>query len=534
MKRLGIAVLLCLSVVLSGFTVYSANAEPTAKPVAGGKLQLPLDGEVISLDPALFTTAGERAIIPALFDTLMLYDQTTGALDYGLAQAIQVSKDGKVFRITLRKGVLFHHGRELTAEDVKFSFDRAANPATGSTAVTLLSAVEGAEAVAGGKAASGLSGVRVVDQHTIQINLSQPSMFFFAILAEPALSIVPKDLVTRDPAGFGRIPVGTGPFKMGELGPQRIHLLKNDKYWQAGLPYLASITWTRYNTAKAIYDAFTTHQTDLINLDPQYLDLLSKRGSWNKTMQTWPELATFYFGFNTQKPPFDRPEVRRAVWLTVNAVAYLGLHGGAGEVANGILPPGIGGHNPQRQRPARNLKEAADLLTKAGYPGGRGLPPIKVSAGSMSGLQKQLLELVQADLETLGFKVQIEQIDPDKYDQYVASGQTNMFSYGWIADYPDPHNFMFNLFHSSQIGVTNLTGYKNAQVDKLIVQAREERDPKKRLALYQSIEDQIAKDVPMIPTFHPVAVRAYQSWVNGCSIHPVIPLFYARMWVDKR
>lgn len=534
MKRLGIVVLLCLSVVLSGITVYSANEEQPVKPVPGGTLQLPLDGDIITLDPALFTTAGERAIIPALFDTLMTYDQTTGALDYGLARGIQVSKDGKVFRITLRKGVLFHHGRELTAEDVKFSFDRAANPATGSTVVTLLSAVEGAEALAGGKAANGLSGVRVVDQYTIQINLSKPSMYFFSILAEPALSIVPKDLVTKDPAGFGRIPRGTGPFKLGELGPQRIHLLKNDKYWNAGLPYLASITWTRYNSAKTIYDAFTAHEIDLINLDPQYLDLLSKRGSWNKTMQTWPELTTFYFGFNTQKPPFNRPELRRAVLLTVNTTAYLGLHGGAGEVANGILPPGIGGHNPQRQRPGRNLKEAADLLTKAGYPGGRGLPPIKISAGSMSGIQKQLLDFVKADLETLGFKVQTEQIDPEKYDQYVTSGQTNMFSYGWTADYPDPHNFMFNLFHSSQIGATNLTGYKNAQIDTLIDQAREERDPQKRLVLYQRIEDEIMKDVPVIPTFHPAVVRAYQSWIKGCSIHPVVPLFYARMWIDKR
>ncbi|MGI5854146.1 MAG: ABC transporter substrate-binding protein [Bacillota bacterium] len=534
MKRLVIAVLLCLAVVLSGFTVYSANEELPAKPVAGGKLQLPLDGEVISLDPARFTTARERAIIPALFDTLMIYDQTTGALDYGLARSIQVSKDGKVFRISLRKGVLFHHGRELTAEDVKFSFDRAANPATGSTAVTLFSAVEGADALASGKATNGLSGVRVIDQSTIQINLVQPSMFFFSILAEPALSIVPKDLVSKDPAGFGRIPVGTGPFKLGEFGPQRIHLVKNDKYWQTGLPYLASITWTRYGSTKAIYDAFVAHQTDFINLDAQYLGLLNKRGSWSKLMQAWPELATFYFGFNVQKAPFNRPEVRRAVLLTINATAYLGLHGGTGQIASGILPPGIGGHNPERQRPARNLKEAADLLTKAGYPGGSGLPPIKLSAGSMSGLQKQLLELVKADLESIGFKVTVELIDPDKYDQYVASGQTNMFSYGWSADYPDPHDFMFNLFHSSQIGITNLTGYKNAQVDKMIDQAREERDPKKRLALYQSIENQIMNDVPIVPTFHPVAVRAYQSWVKGCSIHPVIPLFYAKLWVDKK
>lgn len=529
MTRWGRTLFLCLSACVVSLQVSSAAP---VKPTRGGILRQALSQSVASLDPALCQNDQDRTIAMALYDSLMAYDPKTGALTLNLARTVQLSSDGRVLRIGLRKGVLFSNGKEMVASDVKFSFDRVADPRTGSPGRALLEEVSGFDEFAAGKPA-GLSGVKVVDEYTVQVTLVKPSIFFLAALAEPALSIVSAEQVGQNGRVFKEKPLGTGPFKVGEFRPDYVSLVRNDRYRNEGVPYLDGLRWTAFESFKQTYDAFVSGGIDVIDLSPEWFELLKERGKWNSCIQSWPAPVTFYLGFNLKRPPFDKPEIRQAIARAFNPTAYVGLRGGGGQVADGVLPPSIGGYNPARKRPGVELKEAKAMLARAGYPDGKNFPVVNLCGQGYSGLQKRLLEQVKRDLEGLGLKVQIRLLAPADFETSVRRGDADVFSYGWKADYPDPHNFLFNLFSSTRTQSTNLTGYSNPQVDSLLEKARAEREAKTRVTLYQQVEDIVLKDTPLIPIFHPLYIRAHQPYVKGCVVHPVVPFFFDTLWFDK-
>lgn len=527
MKRWGRVLIAVLLVIGSAIPAVTAAS---AKPVRGGVLRLALDSEVLTLDPAFCQTEQDRAITTALYDSLMTYRPDTGALAFGLARTAQISDNGRVLRIGLRKGVRFHNGRELVASDVKFSFDRVADPRAASPGRTLLADVEGSKPPEG-VSYTGLSGIKVIDDYTLQITFAKPSIYFLSILAEPVLSIVPSDEVQKSGSDFGKRPCGTGRFKLGEFAPGSISLIRNERDWHDGPPYLNGLSWTLYEPQEA-YEAFLAEKLDVTYLPPESLENLKALGKWDSFVQSWPLPITFYFGFNLRHAPFNKPEVRKALFTAFNPLSYIRVRGGDGVIANGILPPSIGGHDPGRKRLETNIEAARKLLAQAGYPEGKGFPVIGLYGGSEGGLQKRLLELVKKDFESLGLTVEVHQVPPARYEDSVKR-DADIFSYGWSSDYPDPHDFLNSLFSTDRQGTTNLTGYSNPKVDDLLVKARAERDPGKRAGMYRQIENLVMQDLPVIPVFHPVIFRVHQPFVKGCAVHPVVPFFYESIWLDK-
>ncbi|RUY77526.1 ABC transporter substrate-binding protein, partial [Mesorhizobium sp. M7A.F.Ca.CA.001.10.2.1] len=223
----------------------SVRAEDTVDPNAkqGGAITITYKDDVATLDPAIGYDWQNWSMIKSLFDGLMDYEPGTTNLKPDLAESYEISPDGKTFTFKLRHGVKFHNGREMTADDVKYSLDRVTNPKTQSPGAGFFGSIKGYDDVAAGKAGS-LSGVTVVDPYTVKFELTRPDATFLHVMAINFSHVVPKEEVEKYGADFGKHPVGTGAFKLAEwtLG-QRIVFERNADYWHKGLPHLDKITF---------------------------------------------------------------------------------------------------------------------------------------------------------------------------------------------------------------------------------------------------------------------------------------------------
>ena len=215
--------------------------DPNATP--GGMITVTYKDDVATLDPAIGYDWQNWSMIKSLFDGLMDYVPGTTELRPGLAESYEISDDGKTFTFTLRPGVKFHNGREMTAEDVKYSLDRVTTPATQSPGAGFFASIAGFDAISDGSADT-LSGVEVVDPATVRITLSRPDATFLHVMALNFASIVPKEAVDEYGSDFGKHPVGTGAFKLDEwtIG-QRLVFAKNEDFWREGVPYLDGVTF---------------------------------------------------------------------------------------------------------------------------------------------------------------------------------------------------------------------------------------------------------------------------------------------------
>jgi len=181
----------------------------------GGQMVVTYKDDVSTLDPAIGYDWQNWSMIKSLFDGLMDYEPGTSTLRKDLAEDYTISDDGKTFTFKLRKGVKFHNGREMTAEDVKYSLDRVTNPATQSPGAGFFGSIKGFDKMADGSAKS-LEGVTVVDPYTIKFELTRPDATFLHVMAINFSFVVPKEEVEKWGADFGKHPVGTGAFKLGE------------------------------------------------------------------------------------------------------------------------------------------------------------------------------------------------------------------------------------------------------------------------------------------------------------------------------
>ncbi|PKP62639.1 MAG: peptide ABC transporter substrate-binding protein, partial [Alphaproteobacteria bacterium HGW-Alphaproteobacteria-8] len=222
---------------------YAQDYVPDPNARQGGDIVITYKDDVATLDPAIGYDWQNWSMIKSLFDGLMDYVPGTTILRPGLASSYEIAGDGTVFTFHLRSGVKFHNGREMTADDVKYSLDRVTNPATQSPGAGFFGSIMGYDAMSDGSVTT-LAGVEVVDPLTVRITLSRPDATFLHVMALNFASVVPKEAVDAAGADFGKAPVGTGAFKLAEWAiGQRLVFARNTDYWRAGEPYLDQITF---------------------------------------------------------------------------------------------------------------------------------------------------------------------------------------------------------------------------------------------------------------------------------------------------
>ncbi len=279
--------------------------DPNAK--AGGSIIITYKDDVATLDPAIGYDWQNWSMIKSLFDGLMDYEPGTTNLRPGLAESYDISEDGTVFTFHLRSGVKFHNGREMTADDVKYSLDRVTNPATQSPGAGFFGSIKGYDAVASGDADS-LEGVEVVDPQTVKITLTRPDATFLHVMALNFASIVPKEAVEQYGADFGKHPVGTGAFKLADwtIG-QSLTFAKNEDYWREGLPYLDQITFEVGQEPIVALLRLQNGEVDVPGdgIPPaKFQEVMSDPEQAARVVEGG-QLHTGYITMNVTEPPFD-------------------------------------------------------------------------------------------------------------------------------------------------------------------------------------------------------------------------------------
>ncbi|WP_257348193.1 ABC transporter substrate-binding protein [Pseudalkalibacillus decolorationis] len=501
-----VSIILVLSACSQGGESSTAKKESGAnvgEPQDGGNLNVGLSANPKTLDPIQYTGVYESQVMRSVADTLVVYNKDLSEFVPSLATEWEVSEDMKVYTFKLRDDVFFQpgkyqDGRQMTAEDVKFSLERSAKE----SAMNRL---------------RGVKKVEVTGEFEVAVHLDAPNAALLAMLTDAGNMIVPKEEVEGWGDKFGSHLVGTGPFQIKNWQKdQQVELVRHNKYW-GEKPHLDGVTFKIISDPNMMTNALRSGDIDiatdvkgqnreLIKQDDQ-LELISK-----------PALSLTYLDLNNQKGPTADPKVREAIYKATNVekiVKGVNQWGGA-EVSYMPLPKESWGYSEELEKlkPTYDPEAAKKLLAEAGYPDGFKteiyLSEARVPYATI--FQNQMKKNLNIDVE-------IKVVEWGTYSDTVAKGNAPMSIGGWTW-YPDPYFFLYQLFHSDQIGALgNGKGYSNPEVDSLLEKAVSETvDQKERAKLYQKALKIIMKEVPRIEIDNLESTAGINKKVQGYDV----------------
>ena len=507
-----------LSVVLLAAMLISGCqfGQETPTPTAEGELNL-YNIDPLTLDPAVSGEMTSHGYIAQLFGGLVrLDDSLEPAPD--IAERWQISNDGRTYTFRLRHDVSFHNGREVKAGDFKYSWERAADPSTGSlTATTYLGDIVGVKEILAGKSKK-ISGVSVIDDYTLEVTIDEPRSYFLSKLTYPTAFVVDKANVESGKNWWHR-PNGTGPFKLRQWEKNSLLALESNELYYGELAKVNSVIFHLWSGVPM--NLYETGEIDVTSVGLDYIDRVTdEAGPFYRELSVVPELSFFYIGFNATKPPFDDVNIRRAFGHAVNKDKLASLvFRDMVQQANGILPPGMPGFNKGLSGLDYDVKAAKELIATSRYGDISKLPPITITTSGWGGLVSLGLEaIIHEWQQNLGVEVQVRQLEPQRFLYHLRQEKDEMFFVGWIADYPHPQNFLEVLFHSS--ADNNYGEYSNPEIDALLEAAGVEQDSEMSLALYQEAEQRLVDDAASVPLWFGQNYILVKPYTKGYNLNP--------------
>jgi oligopeptide transport system substrate-binding protein len=436
-----------------------------------------------------------------------------------IAQKWEVSDDGRAYTFYLRQDVKFHDGLEVTVEDFKYSLERACDPATGSlTAPTYLGDIVGVKEVITGQAEE-ISGVRVIDDYTLQITIDAPKSYFLAKLTYPVAFVVDRNEVESG-GEWWRQPNGTGPFQLKEWQKENLLVMEKNEHYYGEKAKVGSVVFQLWGGVPM--NMYETGEIDVADVSINYVDKVTdKAGPFYQELEIVPELSFSYIGFNHTKPPFDDVNLRRAFSQAIDKDKLVALvFKDMMQRADGILPPGIPGFNEDLSGLDFNVNKAKELIANSKYGSVEELPPITITTMGWGGLVSQGLEaIIHEWRQNLGVEVKVRQLEPQRFLYYIRQEKDEMYFLGWVADYPHPQDFLELLFRTGE--ENNAGEYSNAEVDALLERAGRELDYDLSLALYQEVEEKLVEDAACIPLWFPRNYILVKPYVSGYDLTPM-------------
>lgn len=495
-------------------------AGPTVTPVAGLRddeqvLNL-TSGDLESFDPALASEVETSFVLRQIYSGLVTLDKDLKVVPDLAAKLPDIGEQGTLYTFTLRPGLKFQSGREVTAEDLRFSMERASDaklaapdPASSLPAANYMNDIVGFKDKIEGRA-SQISGISVKDNYTLQIKLDAAKPYFLAKMTYNVFFVVNPDAVAK---GFDP-PDGTGPFKLLEYKPdQFLRLVRNPLYYNRQA-YLSRINFALGANAANGLVQYEQGRQDIMGIGGSAVErALDKTSQLNKELITKPELSLSYLGFNTRARPFDELKVRQAFAAVLDKAKIAKvLYEGRVQSAVTVLPPGMPGYTGNPGPLTYDINHARDLIAQSSYRTAANLPKIVVySTGG--GLAKVLKDVYK---QAFDIDIEVQQYDYKDFQSGLNQRQFQMYIYGWTADYPDPENFLRTLLGSGS--PFNNSGYNNPNYDDLLKQGDQQSDTQKRLDSYGKAEQIALNDVPILPITHGVSYLLVKPYVKGLEL----------------
>jgi len=489
-----------------------------------------------TLDPHLVTDGTSYGIVIEIYSGLVrLGANPSNPFEPDLAESWSVLEDGTVYEFKLRNGLVFSNGDPVTAQDFKWSFERAAHPDTASTvAEEFLGDIVGIQDIVDGNATTA-EGIEVVDERTLRITIDAPKAYFIAKLTYPTAFVLNKNNVDTLGRSWVDEPVSTGPFTLKEyrIG-QRIRLARNDNFWDR-TAYLDEVV---FNLAGGV--AMAMYENDEIDVTGVGLADLERvqdpTEELNKDLvEVPPNFAVSYVGFNINEAPFDDANFRQALNHSVDKQLIADqVFSNLVKPAYGIIPPGFPGFSAEITGLEFDPELAQDLLNQSAYADPSTRPRIVLTVPGTGGSPGLTTEVV-ADMwrQNLGIEIEIQQVEWATYIQDLHRGRLQAWSgLSWQADYPDPQTFIDVLFRSNS--AINYGGYANSQVDEYVVAAQTEQDATKRVEFYNDAEQIVVSEAAWLPLWWGVDSKALvKPWVQDYQFSSLTIAKFKDVWLDK-
>lgn len=476
-----------------------------------------------TMDPHLAGDTTSAEYIVEVFSGLVTISPKV-ELQPDLAKSWDVSQDGKTYTFVLRDNATFHDGRKVTAEDVKWSIERAASKQLASpTAMSYLSDIVGMPEYFRGRAQS-IAGIEVVDPATIRFRIDAAKPYFLAKLSYPTAFVVDRKQVEGDPRNWTRRPNGTGPYRFTEwrLGEQ-ITLTAYDKFY-LGKPKLQQAIYLI--SGGSALTRFENNELDIAPLSINDIDRARDPSDpLSKLYVASPQFSISYIAFNVKAPPFDDPAVRRAMGMAIDRKRITDVTSkGMSAPASGILMPGLPGYTTEVKTFQFNPEAAKAEFAKSKY-AGKPLPVITLTeVGGGAAASPDTQAYTEAWRTILGMNVEIKQLDFSTFLADEGAGKLQLYTAGWVMDYPDPEDLLDLKLHGKS--ALNTQGYANPEVDRLLEQARTLQDANRRLDLYRQAEKLVIGDAAWLPLYYSVVHQVVNPAVKGWFEPPmVLPRF---------
>jgi oligopeptide transport system substrate-binding protein len=536
----------------------TATDAPSPDATDGGTLRIGLGVDPVSIDPRFLADEEGELVVDALFDPLVRLDDRFQVVP-AAAEAWEESEDGRELTFDLRRDATFHDGTPVTAEDFVRTFTRIADGTAepASFLAYLLEPIEGAtEAAEGGGT---LAGIEAVDETTLRIRLTEPLPGFLRTLAHPSLVPVPAS-ADRDLAAFGEQPIGNGPFAMaGPREPEAfIRLTRVEDHPRA--PRLDEVVLQLYPDdplRERQWEDLVDGQLQVAELPAELVEEARERFGSSPDGYRGPGVldgitsTVYLYGFDTTQPPFDDARVRRAISRAIDREALAeDVLQGTRVPATSLVPPSIPGsqagacehcrHDPAAARdelasvttpPDEDATEEADAGEEP-EAAGPVLEELRLTH-NRGRTHTAIAESVATDLEeALGISVELEGHDLQPFVLGVRRGEYPLFRLGWESDDPDPLAYLYPLFHSSQVGLDNLTRFADDEVDALLERARTATDPDEAREAAAEAERRILDAAPVIPLLWYRHTRVVAPEVRGLRWSPLGRVDLARVWLQ--
>lgn len=522
-----------------------------------------------SLYPLSITEVGGHRIVAQVYEGLVMFNTKDLTIEPQLAENWTVDSTATVYTFKLRKGVKFHDdacfdggkGREVKAQDFEYCLNLLCSPDEKNSGFSfyrdiIKGAAEHYNAIKAGNAATPVEGVKALDDYTLQITLVKPAADFLERMALPFTAVFAKEAVEKYKGDILYHTVGTGPFVLKNLKQdEAVILARNEAYWGVDehgnqLPYLDGIKVSFIKEDKTDMNEFKKGNLEMkyrlpFDMIDEILDENKQpKGEYAKfQFQNIPEFAVQFYGFQTKDEVFNDRNVRLAFNYAIDRAKIVDFTAkGEGMPAfNGFVPLGMPGYDNSKVKGYEfNVAKAKEHLAKAGYPNGKGFKKVTLEINSGGGRNEMVAEAVQKMLtENLNIEVEISQVVWAQHTNNVETGKTNFWRFGWVADYPDPNNFL-QLFYGKNVPATmaeasysNPARYQSKEYDALYERALGTTDATERNALYAQLDQMIVDDAPVLPIYYSVNRRLIQPYVRNFNNNGMEYRNLRAVWFDK-